>query len=79
MKTENQLNANILKISMKIQTEYPELSVNLVEMPVTIPNVSSPKINIETLSEYYESLKIILKDYIENHNKFSKKLYQKTS
>lgn len=79
MKTEKQLNADILKISIKIQTEYPELSVHLVEMPATIPNVSSPKINIETLSEYYESLKIILEDYLKNHNKSSEKFYQKTS
>ena len=66
MKTIDELNDDILKISLKIQTEYPELSVNLVEMPVTIPNVSSPKINVTSLSDYYESLKIMLKDYIEN-------------
>lgn len=66
MKTIDELNDDILKITLKIQTEYPEISVYLTEMPVTIPNVSSPKINVTSLSEYYESLKILLKDYIEN-------------
>ncbi len=66
MKTIDELNDDILKITLKIQTEYPEISVYLTEMPVTIPNVSSPKINVTSLSDYYESLKILLKDYIEN-------------
>jgi len=66
MKTIGDLNADILKISILIQTNYPELSQHLTEMPITIPNVSSPKINISTLTEYYESLKVLLKNYIEN-------------
>ncbi len=66
MKTIDKLNEDILKITTKIQNEYPEISVYLNEMPVTIPNVASPKINVNALSEYYESLKILLKDYIEN-------------
>ncbi len=69
LKTEKELNADILKISIKIGTEYPELAANLAEMPETIPNVPSPKINRETLSEYYQSLKIMKEDYIKNHNK----------
>lgn len=66
MKTIDQLNDDILKISLQIQTDYPEISQHLTEMPVTIPNVSSPKINVKTLSDYYESLKILLKDYLDN-------------
>ncbi len=71
MKTIDELNDDILKITLKIQTEYPEISVYLTEMPVTIPNVSSPKINVNSLSDYYESLKILLKDYIENRKLLS--------
>ena len=71
MKTIDKLNDDILKITLKIQTEYPEISVYLTEMPVTIPNVSSPKINKTSLSDYYESLKILLKDYIENQKLLS--------
>lgn len=66
MKTIDELNDDILKITLKIQAEYPELTKYLTEMPVTIPNVSSPLINVTTLSDYYESLKILLKDYIDN-------------
>ena len=71
MKAIDKLNDDILKITLKIQNEYPEISVYLTEMPVTIPNVSSPKINITSLSDYYESLKILLKDYIENQKLLS--------
>jgi hypothetical protein len=71
MKAIDKLNDDILKITLKIQTEYPEISAYLTEMPVTIPNVSSPKINISSLSDYYESLKILLKDYIENQKLLS--------
>jgi hypothetical protein len=66
MRTVAEMNAKILKLSQMIETDYPEISMYLTEMPVTIPNVTSPKINASTLSEYYESLKILLKDYIEN-------------
>lgn len=66
MKTIGDLNADILKMSILIQTNYPELSQHLTEMPVTIPNVPSPEINVSTLTEYNESLKVLLKDYIEN-------------
>jgi hypothetical protein len=67
MKTEKELNAAILKITMKIRNEYPELSKYLGEMPVTIPNIINPEINIKTLKYYYESLNSILKKYIPNH------------
>jgi hemerythrin len=54
---------------MKIKTQFPELSMHILEMPITIPNVENPKINQEVLQEYYDSLRILLKDYIVNHIK----------
>lgn len=72
MKTEKQLNAEILEMTMKIHDRFPELSKYIAEMPITIPNVSSPEINIKSLQEYYESLVIILKDYAVNHGFQSK-------
>ena len=68
MKTEKELNDNILKITMKIRNDYPELSKYLSEMSVTIPDDSNPEINIKILEDYYESLENILKKYIPNHN-----------
>jgi hypothetical protein len=68
MKTEKELNADILAITMIIQERFPELSKYLAEMPATIPNVSSPEITTKTLQDYYDSLKILLKDYDINHS-----------
>ena len=63
METEQELSAKILAIAMQIQEKHPELSKFLEEMPITIPNESSPEINIKILKEYYESLQNILKKY----------------
>ncbi|WP_310378883.1 hypothetical protein [Flavobacterium sp.] len=68
MKTEKEINERILKITIKIKEKYPELSEFILEMPVTIPNVLNPKINLKSLKEYNNSLKILLKNYIENQN-----------
>ena len=64
---ENELNAKILKITMTIRTDYPELSKYLNEMPVTIPYVSNPEMNNNILFEYYKSLESILKEYSPSH------------
>lgn len=72
MKTEKEINDAILKITMKIRNDYPELSKYLSEMHVTIPDDSNPDINIKILQDYYESLENILKKYIPNHRPDSK-------
>jgi hypothetical protein len=69
MKTERELDAAILELTMKIKEQHPELSKYILEMPVTIPNVENPEINRKTLQDYYNSLRTMLKDYIENHIK----------
>lgn len=69
MKTEKQLNSDILEITMKIKEEYPELSKYILEMPVTIPIIKNPEVTRKALQEYYDSLDILLKDYIEDHAK----------
>lgn len=68
METEKELSDAILKITLKIRNEYPELLKYLVEMPVTIPNTNSPEINIKILKDYYESLNSLLKEYTPNHS-----------
>ena len=74
MKTETQLNESILKITMTIRNEFPELMKYLNEMQVTIPDVSTPEINNKILQDYYESLENLLRKYAPNHtsliNKF---------
>lgn len=72
MKTEKQLNADILEMTMEIQEQFPELSKYIAEMPVTIPNTATPEITTKILQEYYDSLVILLKDYTINHRHQSK-------
>lgn len=67
MKTEKQLNDDILKITLLIQEKYPELSKYITEMPVSNPDTETPEINIKHLTNYYESLATILKKYAPNH------------
>ena len=67
MKTEAQLNADILKITLMIREKYPELSKYISEIPITIPDVESPEINVKILQDYYESLEAIMKKYATNH------------
>lgn len=72
MKTEKEINEAIFKITLKIKEQYPELSNYILEMPVTIPNTENPKINSKILQDYYDSLVIMLQDYIENNNMTTK-------
>ncbi|WP_269241833.1 hypothetical protein [Flavobacterium limnophilum] len=66
MKTEKELDIAILQITMKIKEHYPELSKYILEMPVTIPNAEKPKMNRELLQDYYNSLEVLVKDYVKN-------------
>jgi len=70
MKTERQLNADILQITLKIREKYPELTKYISEMPETIPNQEFPEINAKILKEYYDSLKEIMTKYGQNHQKY---------
>jgi hypothetical protein len=67
MKTEKELNDDILKITMTIKESFPELSKYIEEMPITIPNNSNPQINLKTLKDYYDSLDNLMKKYATNH------------
>ena len=73
MKTEAEWNAEILRITLKIQNQFPELSKYMTEMPITMPDAKHPEINIKNLSDYYESLESLLKNYSLNHDGEHKK------
>lgn len=64
---EKDLNSKILKVTMTIMDQYPELSKYLEEMPVTIPNEKEPDITLNNLKAYYESLNLILNKYKKEH------------
>ncbi len=68
MKTEKDLNADILEITLTIQTKYPELNKYIEEMPVTVPNKEEPEINNKHLENYYNSLVALVDGYNNNTN-----------
>ncbi|MES2380655.1 MAG: hypothetical protein V4538_06425 [Bacteroidota bacterium] len=63
MKTEHELNDDILNLTMKIRSEYPELVKYLDEMPVTIPDEKNPEITLKNLKAYHHSLLALLEGY----------------
>lgn len=65
MISERELNEEILRVTLMIHTEYPELSKFIEEMPVTIPNVDQPEMNISILSDYLDSLNSLIFHYKE--------------
>lgn len=67
MKSERDLNKKIFEITMLIQNKHPELWKYLNEMPVTVPIVGAPKINSESLQEYYNSLDQMVQKYLLEH------------
>ncbi|HKO76766.1 MAG TPA: hypothetical protein VJU52_06090 [Flavobacterium sp.] len=67
MKTVKELNDQILKTTLLIRKDYPELSKYLLEMPETIPGIENPEMNQKVLNEYLNSLKEILDKYAPNH------------
>ena len=67
METEAEINAKIMKLTMVISENYPELSKYLNEMPITIPIDSNPKINAKNLQNYYDNLLDIFRKYVAEH------------
>lgn len=67
MKNINQLIAKITTLTLKIETEFPELYQFLNEEPVTLPVANHPRINTDTLADYLESLSALLKHHLETH------------
>jgi len=64
---DKDLNSKILKITMTIMDQYPELSKYIEEMPVTIPNEKNPDVTLSNLKTYYESLSLMLNKYKTEH------------
>jgi hypothetical protein len=72
IKAEKKINEAILKITLNIKEQFPELSKYTLEMPITIPNVENPKINLKVLQDYYKSLEELMQHYINNQTVVSK-------
>jgi len=67
METEEELNNKILSLTLHIRENHKELCKFLNEMPVTIPDEASPEVTRKSLTDYYESLKDLLRKYKLDH------------
>lgn len=64
MKTETELNEEILKITALIKEKFPELVKFIGEMPLKGSYTAGDEDpNIKTLKEYYSSLEALVKKY----------------
>ena len=63
MKTANEISRDIIKTTVAIQQNFPELSKYIIEMPVTIPNIANPEIKTDNLKDYNESLTELVTKY----------------
>lgn len=67
LQMEKALNEKILKVTLKIQNDFPELYTFIEEMSVTIPDTNDPEINLNNLKKYYNSLEVVLNNYKPTH------------
>ncbi len=74
MQSIQDLNGKILEITMFIHEKHPELSQYLNEMLATIPVEQNPKMDVEHLQHYYNSLQELLKKYELEHPESKKHL-----
>ncbi|QYA27073.1 hypothetical protein G3I01_16745 [Gramella sp. MT6] len=55
----------INKLTLKLETDYPELYSFIDEEPITIPSFEHPDITNKVLKEYLESLKGLIRSHKE--------------
>lgn len=69
MKTEIELNEDIIKITKAIKDTYPELIKYISEMPIHINYETNKRLDLKYLQEYYNSLETLLNKYSNTHKK----------
>lgn len=67
MKTEIQLNDEIIFITKKIRELHPELLKFISEIPVQINNYENKEVDLKRLQDYYNSLVLFLTKYSISH------------
>lgn len=60
-----EIEQNIINITAKINSEFPELSKYISEMPAN--NSENEELNSKNLQDYYNSLKDVLNKYSKTH------------
>ena len=71
MKTENQVQQDILSITQRIQEEFPELSIFIKEVPVNISENEGKGPGLKNMIEYFNSLEELINRYSKTHVSFS--------
>jgi hypothetical protein len=69
MRTLQDIEDQIIRLTLSIKVNYPELYATLDENPITIPSKTNPELDKIAMEDYLESLKQILKQYTKTHNK----------
>ena len=69
MRTLQDIEDQIIRLTLSIKVNYPELYATLDENPITIPSKTNPELDKISMEDYLESLKQILKQYTKTHNK----------
>lgn len=67
MKSQNNINENILKITIKIREEFPELIKHLNEIPIKFSDTKSDGVNNKNLIDYYNTLAGLVESYGKYH------------
>lgn len=67
MKSLNELMQEVIQITSKIETEYPELYTYLGETPLTACVNDEKTLCAEDLKKYLDTLKSQLNHHIETH------------
>lgn len=67
METIEEMNQKILLKTLDIKANYPELSKFIEEMPITVPDLVNPKITLQNLNDYYNSLNDLEANYSSTH------------
>ena len=65
MKNSQNILQEITELTTNIETNYPELYRSLDENPITLPVSKHPYMDKTVMLDYLESLKQILKHYLE--------------
>jgi len=67
MKTQAELEKDILKITMKIHSDFPELSKYIAEMPENESGNNKIENSIKSFKSYYNSLLVLVSEYAKTH------------
>lgn len=71
MKKAESLLKEITDLTNKIRDSYPELYGFLEEDTLTLPTTNQPEVDETSLQNYLESLKELVKNYLETHKNLS--------